>query len=75
MSADDTSSERLITSHKENILFGYWGTRLGSFWIDENINLKGFSSNNGNIQFLIGRNDNDIKTAWRYDKTEKKLKK
>ena len=75
MSADDTSSGRLITSHEENILFGYWGTRLGSFWINENINLQGFSSKEGNIQFLICRNDNDVKTAWRYDKMEKKLKK
>ena len=31
ISADDTSSGRLITSHEENILFGYWSTRMESF--------------------------------------------
>ena len=41
-SADDTSSGRLITSHEENILFGYWGTRLGSFWMNENIKTFNF---------------------------------
>ena len=51
-------------------MFGYWSTRLGSFWMDGNT----CNSNDGNIQFLIFRNDNDVKTAWRYDKTEKKLK-
>ena len=43
--------------------------------MDENINLQGFSSNDGNIAFLVCRNDNDVKTAWRYDKAEKKFKK
>ena len=60
MSADNTSSGRLMTSHEENILFGYWGTRLGSFWMNENINSQGFSSNDGNIQFLICRDDSSI---------------
>ena len=60
---------------KENIVFGYWKTRLGSFWMDGDIDLQGYNSNDGNIQFLICRNDDDVKTAWRYDKTEKKLKK
>ena len=35
MSADDASSGRLITSHEGNIVFGYWSTRMGSFWMDE----------------------------------------
>ena len=74
MSADATSSGKLITSDTGNVVFGYWGTRLGTLWINENINLQGFSSNDGNIQFLICRNENDVKTAWRYDKSEKKLK-
>ena len=64
---------RLITSHEGNIVFGYWRTRMESFWMDGNIALQGYNSNDGNIQFLICRNDNDVKTAWRYDKTEKKL--
>ena len=74
MSSDDSSSGRLLTSDTGNIVFGYWTTRLGSFWMDGNINLQGYSSNDGNIQFLICRNDNHVKTAWYYDKTEKKLK-
>ena len=40
ISADDSSSGRLITSHEGNIVFGYWSTRLGSFWMDgDNINI------------------------------------
>ena len=74
MSADDTSSGRLITSHEGNIVFGYWSTRMGSFWMDGDIALQRYNSNNGNIQFLICRNDNNVKTGWRYDKTERKLK-
>ena len=74
ISADDSSSVRLITSHEGNIVFGYWTTRLGSFWMDGDITLQGYNSNDGNIQFLICRNDNDVKTAWYYDKAEKKLK-
>ena len=31
MSADDTSSGRLITSDTGNAVFGYWGARLGTF--------------------------------------------
>ena len=73
MSADDTSSGRLITYLEGNIVFGYWSTRMGSFWMDEDIALQGYNLNDANIQFLICRNDNDVKTAWRYDKTEKKL--
>ena len=75
MSADDTSSGRLITSDTGNILFCYWSTRMGSFWMDGDIALQGYNSNDGNIQFLICRNDNDVKTAWHYDKTENKFKK
>ena len=32
-------------------------------------------SNDGNIEFLICRNDNDVKSAWIYDRSEKKFKK
>ena len=43
--------------------------------MEGDIALQGYEINDGNIQFLICRNDNDVKTAWHYDKTEKKLKK
>ena len=33
-SADNSSSGRLITSDEGNIVFGYWTTRFGSFWIN-----------------------------------------
>ena len=75
ISADSNSSGRLITSDEGNDLFGYWTQYLGSFWMDGNINLNGYKSNDGNIEFLICRNDNDVKSAWYYHKTEKKLKK
>ena len=75
ISADDSSSGRLITSHEGNLVFGYWSTILESFWMDGDIALQGYNSNDRNIQFLICRNDNDVKTAWRCDKTEKKFKK
>ena len=55
-------------------MFGYW-TRMGTFWMEGDIALQGYDTNDGNIQFLICRNDIDVKTAWRYDKIEKKLKK
>ena len=62
MSADGTSSGRLITSHEGNILFGYWSARMGSFWMNGDITLQSYNSNDGSIQFLICRNDNDVKT-------------
>ena len=34
ISADNSSSGRLITSDEGDIVFGYWTTRLGSF-LDE----------------------------------------
>ena len=71
ISADNSSSGRLITSDEGNILFGYWTTRLGSFWINGDINLQGYNSNVGNIQVLICRNDNNVKSAWYDNRIEK----
>ena len=64
MSVNDTSSGRLITSYEGNIVFGYWSTRMGSFCMDGDIALQGYNSNDANIQFLICRNDSDVKTVW-----------
>ena len=39
------------------------------------INLHGFKSNDTNIPILICRNDDDVKSAWIYDTSDKNLKK
>ena len=63
ISADESSSGRLRASHEGYIVFGYWGSRLGTFWIERSIALQGYDTNEGSIQFLFCRNDNDVKTA------------
>ena len=73
ISADSDSSGRLTTSDEGNILFGYWTHKLGSFWMDGNINLNGYKSNHGNIEFLICRNDIGVKSAWIYDNLKNML--